>query len=269
MLEATIAVMPPVLVGAGDIADCALDGDDATAALVQAIPGFVFTAGDNAYQDGTALDFADCYDPSWGRFRTRTRPTPGGHDYRTPGGAGYYAYFGPSAGTPGQGYYSYEVGAWHVVALNSNIPRDSSSPQFAWLRADLAANHKHCLLAYVYHPRFSSGQHGSVAAMQPIWEMLYAAGAEVVISGHDHLYERFVPQRPDGTPDPAQGIRQFTVGTGGALLTGIRLRLPTSEFVQTGRWGVLRLALNDSSYQWEFVQAPGGRMLDSGTGTCH
>jgi hypothetical protein len=267
--QGTVTVAPPVLVGAGDIADCGLQGEEATAAIIRSIPGFVFTAGDNAYQRGAAEEFANCYHPTWGRFRARTRPTPGEHDYQTPGAAGYFDYFGPSAGPPPLGYYSYRVGAWHVVALNSVMALDASSPQMTWLRQDLLARDARCVMAYAYHPRFSSGRHGSVPRMQPAWEVLHAAGAALVVSGRDHLYERFAPQSPDGNADPSAGVRQFVVGTGGGLLTHLRARQPNSEKVITGRYGVLKVALGDSTYHWEFLVAPGGQIADSGTAPCH
>jgi hypothetical protein len=259
-----------VLVGAGDIADCASDGDEATARLLDSFPSAtVFTAGDNAYEQGTALDFRDCYGPSWGRHKARTRPAPGNHEHMTPGASGYYGYFGASAGKPGAGYYSYELGAWHVVVLNSSLATAAGSPQVQWLRADLAAHPSPCTLAYWHAPRFSSGPHGSAPELQPLWEALYAAGAEVVVSGHDHDYERFAPQTPSGAADTLRGIREFVVGTGGASHYGLRAREPNSEVFDSTTFGVLKLTLAAGEYAWEFVPAAGGTFRDTGSGRCH
>lgn len=265
---ANVAVVPPVLIGAGDIAVCRSQMTALTAAIVRRIPGTVFTAGDNAYQDGSSAEFAECYDPTWGQFRVRTRPSPGGHDYHTPGAAGYFDYFKASAGPRGLGYYSYSVGTWHVIVLNTMIDISDTSRQVRWLRADLAEHRTLCTAAYWYLPRFSSGRHGSNDGLTGIWEILYDAGVELVVSGHDHDYERFAPQRADGTLDPAQGIRQFVVGTGGAELTPVSARLPNSEFVQS-RVGVLKLDLEETGYRWEFLGAPGGVIRDSGSDSCH
>ena len=195
-----------VLVGAGDIADCSSSGDEATALLLDNIAGTVFTAGDNAYSNGSATDYSQCYDPTWGRQKARTRPAPGNHEYNTSGAAPYYAYFGATAGPAGLGYYSYDLGAWHLISLNSNIAMSAGSAQEQWLRADLAANTKQCVLAYWHHPRFSSGSHGSSTAPQPLWQALYDYNADLVISGHDHNYQRFAPQTPTGAADPAARI---------------------------------------------------------------
>jgi hypothetical protein len=266
---AVIAVGPPVLVGAGDIADCNLASRLATAAALDTIAGVVFTAGDNAYQDGTTQDYARCYAPSWGRQRARTRPTPGAHDYHTPGAYPYFAYFGANAGDSGKGYYSYELGTWHVIAINSNIGHGAGSPQEQWLRADLAAHATQCTVAYWYAPRFSSGVHGNDVTMTAIWQALYDAGADVVISGHDHIYERFAPQTPNGTSDVTRGIREFVVGTGGADLTAVAHVRPNSEVRITGMYGVLKLSLQPTGYSWRFVPARGATTTDSSSASCH
>ncbi len=262
-----------VLVGAGDIASCAGTGDEATAALLDAIPGTVFTTGDNAYDHGSSLEFERCYEPSWGRHRARTRPAPGNHDYHTPRAAGYFSYFGEVAGPPERGYYSYDLGTWHIVVLNSNCAAvggcGPGSPQERWLRADLAAHPAACTLAYWHHPRFSSGPHGGTSTVQALWQALYEAGAEIVINGHDHLYERFAPQTPDGRPDEERGIRQFIVGTGGAGLYAVRRRAPNSEVVNTSTFGVLKLTLYPDRYEWEFIPVPGGTFVDHGSAACH
>ena len=217
----------PVFVGAGDIASCASSGDEATANLLDGIPGTVYTLGDNVYDSGTDAEFADCYNSSWGRHKARTRPIVGNHEYRTPGASGYFKYFGAAAGESSKGYYSYDLGAWHIVALNSMCQNvggcGATSPMVTWLKGDLATNPSSCTLAYWHHPVFSSGaEHGNNPKMIPSWDALYAAGADVVLSGHDHDYERFAPQTSSGVADPDRGIREFVVGTGG------KSHLPTS-----------------------------------------
>ena len=260
-----------VFVGAGDIADCSGSGDEATAALLDNIAGTVFTAGDNVYPDGTDAQFTQCYDPSWGRHKARTRPTPGNHDYHTTGASGYYGYFGSLAGPSGQGYYSYDLGAWHLISLNSNASMSAGSAQETWLRQDLAASTKQCTIAYWHHPRFSSGtQHGSLSSAEPLWQALYDAGADIVISGHEHNYERFAPQTPTGTADPTRGIREFVVGTGGeSHYNDQGTPLPNSELFNGTTFGVLKLTLSAGSYTWQFIPVSGGTFTDSGSGSCH
>jgi hypothetical protein len=257
-----------VLVGAGDIAECLLPGDELTAGLLDKIPGTVFAAGDTAYPAGSPVDFAKCYEPSWGRHKARTRPAVGNHEYITPGAAGYFAYFGDQAGTVGLGYYSYDLGGWHVVVINSMLEHIDPIAQEAWLASDLAAHSNQCTLAYWHHPRFSSGRHGNHPQMQGIWEVLYLHDADVVVSGHDHLYERFAPQTPAGAADPERGIRQFTVGTGGAGLYEFRTVQPNSEVRNNTAFGVLKMILKPDRYSWEFIAVP-GIVLDSGQGACH
>lgn len=259
-----------ILVGAGDIADCDSDGDEQTARLLDSIPGTVFTTGDNAYSSGTASQFARCYGPGWGRQRARTRPSPGNHDYRTSAGAPYYQYFGAQAGEPGLGYYSYDLGAWHVISLNSNIRMRAGSAQERWLRADLAATQAKCVLAYWHQPRFSSSTgHGDDPSTQPLWQALYDFGADVVLGGHDHDYERFAPQAPDGRVDPEHGIREFVVGTGGAERYSFGPPEPNSEVRNGDTWGVLKLTLLPDAYRWQFVPVAGKTFSDSGAGHCH
>lgn len=257
----------PVLVGAGDIADCESGDDERTAALLDTIPGTVVTLGDNAYPEGREEDFRDCYAPSWGRHRERTRPSPGNHDYETRGAAGYFAYFGSLAGEPGRGYYSYDLGAWHVVSLNSESSLAPGSAQLRWLRDDLARHPTRCALAYMHRPLFSSGPHGGDPDVRPLWEALHAAGVDVVLAGHDHLYERFAPQTPAGAADPA-GIRQFVAGTGGKRLYSVAAVQPNSEVRWTRSHGVLRLALEPDRYAWSFVPVSGS-FRDAGTSPCH
>src|SRR5215204_3136990 len=265
----------PVLVGAGDIGSCRSTGDEATAGLLAGIDGTVATVGDNAYPRGTDADFAECYDPSWGQFKARTMPSPGNHEYETAGASGYLDYFGRAAGDPNKGYYSYDLGSWHVVVLNSNCSFvvgggcAAGSDQEQWLKADLAAHSNVCTLAYWHHPRFSSGIHGDESSVAPFWDDLYQAGAEVVLNGHDHSYDRFAPLNPSGQTDPAQGIRQFTVGTGGAELTEFKSINPNSEVQIAGMNGVLKMTLHPDGYNWQFVTAPDGIVADTGSASCH
>jgi hypothetical protein len=257
-----------VLVGAGDIARCsALQNAETTAALVDKIGGTVFAAGDNAYDSGTAAEYAACYAPTWGRHKARTRPTPGNHEYGSPDAAPYYAYFGENAGPAGRGYYSYDLGAWHVLSLNSNVAADAASPQMEWLRADLAAHRSACALAYWHHPVFSSGAHGNNAQMAEVWRVLDSAGVDLVIVGHDHDYERFAPQDYLGSAN-ASGIREFVVGTGGAALRSFATPAANSEVRNSTTLGVLKLTLWPGSYDWTFVTPPGAAFGDSGTAQC-
>ena len=255
-----------VLVGAGDIAVCGSAATAQTAALLDRISGTVFTAGDNAYFQGSAADYQNCYEPTWGRHKQRTRPAPGNHEYESAGGAPYYAYFGPNAGPPGLGYYSFPAGAWHVVSLNSNVPAGPSSPQYQWLASDLEARNARCVAAIWHHPMFSSGPNGPSSAMRDIWQLLQQARAEIVIVGHDHVYERFVPLDANRRPTP-DGMRQFTVGTGGAELYSFVGVVPESE-VRVAAYGLLKLTLGADAYAWEYL-GTAGNVLDSGTGTCH
>jgi hypothetical protein len=276
-ITVTSSSPPPngeVLVGAGDIATSGSSGDDATANLLVGIAGTVFTLGDNAYPNGSTSDYANYYNPSWGQVKSRTMPTPGNHEYQTTGAAGYFAYFGSAAGDPAKGYYSYDLGAWHIIVLNSNsscttISCAKDSAQEQWLRADLMANTKACTLAYWHHPRFNSGaSHGNNTAVAPFWDDLYEFGAEIVLNGHEHVYERFAPQTPSAVADPARGIRQFTVGTGGAGLYSFSTPQPNSEVRNNTSLGVLKLTLATNSYAWQFIPATGS-FTDSGSGTCH
>ena len=258
----------PVFVGAGDIANCSGKNDEATAKLLDGIAGTVFTLGDNVYPDGTAAQFTDCYGPTWGRHKNRTRPAPGNHDYHTPGASGYYNYFGAVAGDAGKGYYSYNLGAWHIISLNSEVDYAAGSAQEKWLRADLAANKSACTLAYWHHPLFSTGQHGNIPRSQAFWNALYEYGADVILSGHDHTYQRFAAQSPSGKAEPNRGIREFVVGTGGAGLYPFPTNSPTLEVRNNTTFGVLKLTLHATSYDWEFVPIAGQTFSDSGSGNC-
>jgi hypothetical protein len=263
------------LVAAGDIAQCGRSGPsrtgaEETARLIDRIPGTVVALGDFAYPNGTEREFRDCYDPTWGRFKDRTRPTPGNHEHNTPGAAPYYVYWGERAGVAGEGFYSFELGAWHIIALNSNILNGPlKSKQEHWLAADLKRHPTGCALAFFHHPRFSSGGHGNDPRLDPLWRILYSQGVDVVLGGHDHDYERFAPLDPDGHRDKRRGIRQFVVGTGGATLTPFLWIRPYSEVRINGAHGILRMTLWADSYQWEFLSAPGGRLLDTGRSECH
>jgi hypothetical protein len=255
-----------VLVGAGDIAVCGSAATDATAALLDTIPGTVFTAGDNVYHSGTMDEFMRCYDPTWGRHKARTRPTPGNHDY-SHGASAYFSYFGPNAGPPGLGYYSYRVGSWQVLSLNSNIPAGEGSPQLAWVRQELARNPASCTAAIWHHPVFTSGQNGPQPMMREVWRTLALADVDVAIVAHDHVYERFAPLDAEGRP-ASRGIRQFTVGTGGAAAYPFTSLALGSES-RASAHGVLKLTLDEGSYDWEFIPIPGVLFRDSGSGECH
>jgi acid phosphatase type 7 len=273
-LERPARAVSVVLVGAGDIASCSSAGDEATARLLDGISGTVFTTGDNAYNSGTATQFKTCYHPSWGRHKARTRPSVGNHEYNTAGASGYFNYFGSAAGDPRKGYYSYNLGEWHVVALNSMCNQvggcGATSPMVSWLKQDLAANPKKCTLAYFHHPLFSSGfHHGNTPRMKPSWDALYAANAEVVLGGHEHNYERFAPQSPSGVANSARGIREFVVGMGGRSHYSFGTVQPNSQVRNANTYGVLKLTLHPSSYEWKFVPVAGKTFTDSGTTSCH
>ena len=268
------AAAQPSVIAAGDIAACDTFGDEATALLLDRLPGTVVTVGDHVYEDATTSDFTNCYDPTWGRHKARTRPTIGDHEYRTPDAAPYFNYFGAVAGDPAKGYHSYDVGAWHVVALNEVCAEiggcGAGSPQEQWLRADLAAHPTACTLAILHKPRFSSGAiHGSSTTYQAFWQALYDHGADLVLSGDDHVYERFAPQTPTGVADPVAGIRQITVGTGGRSLYSFATIQPNSEVRNNNAFGVIQVTLRPTSYDWRFVPEAGKTFSDSGTTACH
>lgn len=263
----------PVIIAAGDISKCGLPGDSQTAALVQGISGTVLALGDNAYDTGTLQEYIDCYGPSWGAFKNRTKPIPGNHEYLTPNAAGYFGYFGARAGDPTKGYYSYDLGSWHILAINSNCSPVGGcgihTPQNDWLRADLASSQAKCVLAYWHHPYYSSGSTGNTPQMATIWKDLYNAGAEIVLSGHEHNYERFAPQDSTGVLDPARGIVQFVVGTGGRNFTSlVRPLQPHSAASVENVFGILKLTLHPTSYTWQFITVDGS-VADSGTVNCH
>jgi calcineurin-like phosphoesterase family protein len=261
--EASITAV--TFIGAGDIAGCALQyGDEATAELIRDIDGTVFTLGDNVYRFGTPGQFNRCYDPSWGQFKARTRPAPGNHDYLTEGAAGYFGYFGARAGPCCRGYYTYRLGNWRIYSLNSETDR---STQLAWLKNHLANHPAQCVLAYWHWPLYSTGFIGSSTRMYGAFKALYQAGAELVLSGHDHNYQRFAPMDADGNRRSA-GVREFVVGTGGAPnLSDFPNSAPNLQKRYKG-WGVLKLTLSEGAYQWEFISVSDG-VVDSGSGTCH
>jgi acid phosphatase type 7 len=272
---------PPVLIAAGDIANCNSRGDEATAALIRAMAGTVAALGDLAYETGSKEDFSRCYHPTWGSEKARTRPTAGNHEYETREAIAYFDYFGEAAGKRGEGYYSYDLGAWHIVVLNSNCIQiggcETNSPQGRWLRRDLADHSATCTLAYWHHPLFSSGKaHGGNETMRPAWHALYDAGADVVLSAHEHHYERFAPQDASGQLDRRRGIRQFVVGTGGRSHYGFGRILETSEARNGETFGVLVLTLRRTSYDWAFVPVDsqldrndGRNLSDAGSTDCH
>jgi hypothetical protein len=261
-----------VVLAAGDIAGCDTFGDTDTAELLDEMEGTVLVLGDLAYEDGTTQQFADCYDPTWGRHRHRTLPAVGNHEYNTGGAAPYFDYFGEAAGTRGEGWYSRDLGEWHVIALNSNCGQiggcGPGSPQVAWLTDDLATNQADCTLAFWHHPRWSSGiEHGPDPETDHFWRVLHEAGADVVLNGHEHSYERFAPMDADGAADP-HGMVEFVVGTGGRSLYAFDTVLPTSEQHDNTTFGILQVRLGDGSYEWEFVPVEGGTYTDTGEADC-
>lgn len=229
----------------------------------------MFTTGDNAYFNGSTTDFAECYEPFWGRHKARTRPTPGNHEYHQPGAAPYFAYFGAMAGPAGRGYYDFDLAGWRIFALNSEISAHPGSPQYTWLQDQLAGRRTTCMLAYFHTPVFGSGANGSNPHMQAIWALLYDAGADVILAGHNHSYERFARQDHNGRADPQRGIRQFVVGTGGAPLTAFPTVRANSEVRNNTTWGLLKLTLRADRYEWEFIPVAGQSFRDSGNEICH
>ncbi|HEV2492094.1 MAG TPA: metallophosphoesterase [Terriglobia bacterium] len=267
-----------VLVGAGDIGQCgpgALSKPLATAALIDPIAGMVFVSGDMGYPNGLESDFEKCYAPTWGRFRSRSIPAPGHHEYIDPNGMGYYNYWGPTAGDPTKGYYSLNYGAWHIIVLNSECSDihlggcTATSPQGQWLQADLAANPVTCTLAIWHRTLYTSTANLATSAVQPFWQMLYSAGADLVINGHAHNYERFAPQDPNGNLDTAKGLREFIVGTGGGDLMSFTTVANNSQVRNSNTFGVLKLTLHATSYDWQFLPIAGQTFTDSGTQACH
>ncbi|QDZ28741.1 metallophosphoesterase [Noviherbaspirillum sp. UKPF54] len=264
---------------AGDVADCSnapaqRSGAAKTAALIAQGLGkdknaAVLMLGDATYPVGLQAEFTNCYEPTWGRFKQQTYPAPGNHEYYTPQATGYYGYFGDAAGPARRGYYSVDIGSWHVISLNSNLKPAAQQAQLEWLKNDLEQHKTLCTLAYWHHPVFSSGGHGSSERMLDAWKMLVAADADLVLVGHDHDYERFAPQDGDGNRDDRRGIRQFVVGTGGAHLTPFRFRKSNSEVSNNFTFGVLKLSLKELGYEWEFVPTADDGFRDRGAALCH
>jgi hypothetical protein len=253
-----------VFVGAGDISTCDNDNDALTAQLLDSIPGTVFTTGDNAYSSGTYGEYTKCYEPTWGRHKDRTKPVPGNHEYNTSDASGYFQYFNDIPP-----YYAYNLGSWRIYALNSEIDVSAESSQVTWLLSDLAANPSQCVLAYWHQPRWSSGSHhGSGEKYQTLWETFYNAGAELVLNGHEHNYERFAPMNATGQAEP-NGLLEIVVGTGGRNHYDFGTPLVTSEVRDATSYGVLKLTLRESSYDWEFIPAAGSTFTDHGSAECH
>jgi chitodextrinase len=276
------AVISPVVVAAGDIAcgptDSDYNGGAGTAtncrqratsdAVINVAPDEVLALGDTQYETGDPASYGQVYDSTWGRFKAKTQPGVGDHEYQTANAAGYFGYFGAAAGDPVRGFYAYDLGSWRLYALNSNcdnVPCGAGSEQERWLRADLAAHPSSCILAYWHHPLFSSG--GSYGRTQPLWQALYEAGGDVVLAGHEHIYERFAPQSASGAAD-ANGIREFVVGTGGKSHHAFTSNPPNSEFRDAATFGVLKLTLRSDGYDWEFVPEAGATLSDRGSGLC-
>jgi acid phosphatase type 7 len=277
---ARASTLEATLVGAGDIASCSHHRDRATANVVGNVQGTVFTLGDNVYPDGTAAQFRDCYDPTWGKYKGRTMPSVGNHEYHTQDASGYFGYFGARAGAPSKGYYSYKRGSWRVVVLNSNCSEvvggcGAHSPQGRWLEQILTNYPSRCTLAYFHHPLFASTGAATIQ-VRPFWNILYRHNADVILSGHAHYYERFAPQRPDGTKDLRRGIRELVVGTGGALPENPMTKPRADNSVVDSQqapgvtaYGVLRLRLYGGSYAWKFLPVAGESFTDSGSTSCH
>lgn len=268
------------LVAAGDIATCGTPGAEETAKLIDTMPGTVLALGDLAYEDGSAEEFANCYAPTWGRFKDRTKPSLGNHEYKQKGAAPYFDYWGPVAGDPTKGYYSFDIGPWHLISLNSNCSDaggcSKGSPMEQWLRQDLAATSSACVLAFWHHPRWYTPSKqpttGKLEAtdkkMNSFWIALMEYGADVVLNGHRHIYERFARQNPEGKADPS-GVRQFVVGTGGGQHDKFQAGpAPNSEVRNAGTHGVLQMTLRADGFDWRWVPVAGGTFTDSGSDTC-
>jgi hypothetical protein len=263
-IHASAAGVSVIVTGAGDISTCSNTNDSKTVQLVGLMtPNYVFTLGDNVYDKGTAAEFVNCYNPTWGVWKSRTKPVPGNHEYQTSGATGYYNYFGVPK------YYAYNAGEWRVYALNSEIDTSASSAQAQWLKNDLAANPKKCVMAYWHRARWSSGSdHRSDSKTQPLWALLYDAKAELVITGHSHNYERFAPMNKSGGA-VSPGLQQIVVGTGGVSLDGFGSILSASRVRNGKTYGVLRLYLQPTAYSWRFLPITGGTFSDTGTIYCH
>ena len=262
------------LIAAGDIGRCDSRHDNDTGRLAASLPGVVATLGDTAYPDGTTQQLEDCFGGSWGAVKDRIRfAVTGNHDTHTDNGEPLKAYMGSAASRDGHTWFSEDLGAWHVIVLDGNcglVGRacGSGSEQTKWLKQDLAASTARCTVALLHQPRFSSGQHGNDGGVRPLWDALYAAGADLVLDGHDHDYERFAPQDPDGSADPTRGITEIVAGTGGAELTSFKDARPNSLVRIHDAYGVVELTLLADSWSFRFLDVD-GTVRDQGTGTCH
>jgi hypothetical protein len=255
-----------VVAAVGDIGLCGSAAVEQTARLAEGIDGQILLAGDLAYPQGSATDFLRCFDPWWGGFRRRWRPSPGNHEYETPGATAYFQYFGIAAGTPGRSFYAFRAGDWLVLMLDSNVSMGIGSSQYVFVRSELTSTNAPCALAVWHHPLFTSGPNGPNTYLRDLWTLLYERGLDVIVNGHDHLYERFGKQDVDGRSDE-RGIRQFIAGTGGAQLYDFMRITPNSQ-VRIKSHGILRLTLSPSAYEWAFVDVTGA-VADSGSDTCH
>jgi acid phosphatase type 7 len=262
----SIAGRSAVVLAVADIGECGSASVERTARLVERTDGILLLAGDLAYFQGSMTDFLKCFDPLWGRFNHRARPVPGNHEYETAGAAGYFQYFGAAAAPGGRSYYSFRTGDWLVLMLDSNIAAGQGSPQLQFVRSELQANPTACAMAVWHHPLYSSGPNGANPFMRDLWRLLYDHDVDVVVSGHDHLYERFGKQDADGRSDP-RGLRQFVAGTGGAQLYTFHRMTPNSQ-VRISAHGVLQLTLNPSGYEWAFLDGAGST-ADAGSDSCH
>jgi hypothetical protein len=259
-------------IGAGDVSFCDSNGDVLTGKILDRFPGTIFVLGDISNDSGRKEEYANCFDPAWGRFKSRMKPAIGNHDYLTANGANYFAYFGAIAGPPGLGYYSYDLGAWHIIVLNSECGTSdcaAGSAQEKWLRNDLANHHAQCILAYWHAPPFSSGTDADEPRVLPLYKDLDDADVDVLLTGHQHHYERFIAQDTDGDSKPGEGIREFIVGTGGVWTDPVRVPpLRNSQALFTDTFGLLKMELYPGWYTWQFIPVPGKPRSDWGTDTC-
>ncbi|VVB99911.1 3',5'-cyclic adenosine monophosphate phosphodiesterase CpdA [uncultured archaeon] len=261
------------VLAAGDFTYCGLSGNTILVSRIPgAVPGRILGLGDYPHGTGLPSEYLDCFAPYWDAFKQRFYPVPGNHDYMTPGAEGYFGYFGPAAGDRNKGYYSFDLGQWHFVALNTNctdVNCDAGSAQEKWLRSDLSANSGKCTIAFMHHPAFSTGVHGDENSVSAIWHALYDEGVDVALTGHEHSYERFAPLDANGKADYAKGVRLFIVGTGGATLRKLNGSVYPVEVKNDSSHGMLALRLYSNSYEWEFLPAEGYTFTDRGAGTCH